>query len=703
MADPDDGHKIVEGDASAVPVRVAPGDPSDAPRRPSKGTQLVWGGADPSSPWGHLQSLIEAGGGSVQYTLLHSSVLAQLAQGKKPKPPPQQQQKKQQDQDPDHEKQHEKNLSYEEGSHTGDTHDLFDGGHDFKYDNKDKDARVWAHPAAALAGDGKEKVKVPLLVFLHGTNTPSPHPQLQDHPGEHMWSCHLGRLAGRLIHDLKVRPLAIAAPTSVADSSGASVWKVFDLSTFVQRALEELDGAGVKVDLDEVIVAGHSGAGCHGPPTKKFPGPPSGLYKIALEGAEFTDGKGGKHLLKVLGFADTCANSGLAKWGNDRLKEKKNDKTIIYAIHKGTGGGQDVDPGGPAAFAASFGATVPRPEALTVENAHEFDDTRDDGNQPPKRISLHLPEKKPGKHEKNDWDTTIFAQEKEWVAVGAIKAPWDHGNGTSRHYAVTMVWTWYALQRFWPPRAEDKKILQQYQQQQQQQQQQSKPDEHGEMERKEKEPERGLPGPDWDQVPGGPPCWQAPGGVRPKANLPLQFADPSTGRFWPVRTRSSYGRAVAFIGENGHGYGGGPASDATGQRHFLADRRVDDERWYNGGVDLYGDFGETVVASEEGTILRFEPLYSGVHKLLVRCTSGLVVHYGGVDPGSLDSFGLRVGDLVRSGQPVAHVGRMDGGQPMLHFETYMAGTKDIAACLGVNSASFLDPTEYLLNLAVRGL
>src|SRR5712692_3391129 len=381
MADPDDGHKIVEGDASAVPVRVAPGDPSDAPRRPSKGTQLVWGGADPSSPWGHLQSLIEAGGGSVQYTLLHSSVLAQLAQGKKPKPPPQQQQKKQQDQDPDHEKQHEKNLSYEEGSHTGDTHDLFDGGHDFKYDNKDKDARVWAHPAAALAGDGKEKVKVPLLVFLHGTNTPSPHPQLQDHPGEHMWSCHLGRLAGRLIHDLKVRPLAIAAPTSVADSSGASVWKVFDLSTFVQRALEELDGAGVKVDLDEVIVAGHSGAGCHGPPTKKFPGPPSGLYKIALEGAEFTDGKGGKHLLKVLGFADTCANSGLAKWGNDRLKEKK--------------------------------------------------------------------------HDKNDWDTTIFAQEKEWVAVGAIKAPWDHGNGTSRHYAVTMVWTWYALQRFWPPRAED--------------------------------------------------------------------------------------------------------------------------------------------------------------------------------------------------------------------------------------------------------
>src|SRR5229473_7239335 len=132
MADPDDGHKIVEGDASAVPVRVAPGDPSDAPRRPSKGTQLVWGGADPSSPWGHLQSLIEAAGGSVQYTLLHSSVLAQLAKGKKPKPPANQDPKPKQQDEPEDDKQHEKNLSYQEGASTGGALDIFDEGHEFE-------------------------------------------------------------------------------------------------------------------------------------------------------------------------------------------------------------------------------------------------------------------------------------------------------------------------------------------------------------------------------------------------------------------------------------------------------------------------------------------------------------------------------------------------------------------------------------------
>jgi len=171
-----------------------------------------------------------------------------------------------------------------------------------------------------------------------------------------------------------------------------------------------------------------------------------------------------------------------------------------------------------------------------------------------------------------------------------------------------------------------------------------------------------------------------------------------------VRTRSSYGRAVAFIGDDGHGYGGGPASDPTGQRHFLAERRLDGERWYNGAVDLYADFGDTVVAAEEGTILRFEPLYSGVNKLMVRCTSGLVIHYGGVDPDSLRSLQLEVGHLVRAGQPIAHVGRRDGGQPMLHFETYAPGTADVAALHGTgNLTSFLDPTAYLLNLAGHGL
>src|SRR5690348_1409454 len=153
MAKTEDGHTIVEGDGSTVPVRVAAGDASQAVRRPGKGAQLVWGGDGPSSPWGHLQSLIAASGGTVQYTLFHSSVLAQLAQGKKPKPPPQKPPSQEKKQDDDaHREQHDSNTSYETPAHVDEAQPLFGDGHDFEYDNKGKkDARLWAHPAAPFS------------------------------------------------------------------------------------------------------------------------------------------------------------------------------------------------------------------------------------------------------------------------------------------------------------------------------------------------------------------------------------------------------------------------------------------------------------------------------------------------------------------------------------------------------------------------
>src|SRR5215470_10690096 len=152
MAKTEDGHTIVEGDGTAVPVQIAPGG-AGSPARPTKGTQLVWGGGDASSPWGHVQALIEAAGGSVQYTYFHSSVLAQLAKGKKPKPPPQKpSSKERKDQDDANQQQHDQNTSYEAPAHAADPgadQPLFGVGHDFEYDNKGKqDARLWAHPAA---------------------------------------------------------------------------------------------------------------------------------------------------------------------------------------------------------------------------------------------------------------------------------------------------------------------------------------------------------------------------------------------------------------------------------------------------------------------------------------------------------------------------------------------------------------------------
>src|SRR5690348_386888 len=81
-----DAKHIVEGDGSKVPVRLVPGpaQPTDAPARPDKGAQLVFGGAGPQSPWGQIAALIGAGG-SVPYTVVDASVLAKAQKlGKKP-------------------------------------------------------------------------------------------------------------------------------------------------------------------------------------------------------------------------------------------------------------------------------------------------------------------------------------------------------------------------------------------------------------------------------------------------------------------------------------------------------------------------------------------------------------------------------------------------------------------------------------------
>jgi len=685
MADTDEGHKIVEGDATAVPVRLAAGEAADAPRRPAKGAQLVWGGSGASSPWGHLQSLIEEGGGAVHYTFFHSSVLAAQATGKKPTPPKNQDPKpKQQDADDD-EKQHEKNLSYKEGSATS-ALDLFAEGYEFEYDNKGKkDARLWAHPAAAAAG------KVPLLIFLHGIAPGDlkpmdcDYPQLRDDFKDREFACHLGYLAKSLIHARKVRPLAIAAPSAHDNKSAGRLWRAFDLGKLVQRVAEELErvNAGFEIDFDEVLLAGHSGAGCD---------QNNGLYKVANEHGEFKDKSGAVHQLRVLGFADTCASSGLASVAQNGLK--RNSKTAIYTMFKGGGGGGQAESAERTrSYGEGYGATVQRTGSVDgPEEPTEFDDWRDNGGKTPARISVHFSEAK------EKVEHSIYAHESEWIAAGAIGGQWprrakaEAHSGWATHYAMTMVWTWWALQRFCAARDEDRRALDAYEKRQ------SGADD---APRKKEEP-ASEPGPDWEHVPSGPPPWRAPA-ASPRSNPPASFADPVSGRFWPVRTRSSYGRAVAFLGDDGRGYGGGPKSDPTSQRHFLAELRAGEERWCNGGVDLYADFGDAVVAAEEGTIARFEPLHSGINKLLVRCTSGIVIHYGGVDPDSLEKLGLQVGDRVRAGQPIASVGRMDGGQPMLHFETYPPGTKDIAACYGAgNLASFLDPTAYLLNLAVRG-
>src|SRR6267143_5435910 len=75
MADPKSIAGEVEGDYGTVKVQLAGGPAADTVQRPTKGTQVVWGGTGPGSPWAHLAALIEKSGGSVTYTFLHAADL----------------------------------------------------------------------------------------------------------------------------------------------------------------------------------------------------------------------------------------------------------------------------------------------------------------------------------------------------------------------------------------------------------------------------------------------------------------------------------------------------------------------------------------------------------------------------------------------------------------------------------------------------
>src|SRR2546423_6021412 len=79
MADPKSIAGEVEGDYGTVKVQLAGGPADDAVQRRAKGTQVVWGGTRPGSPWAHLAALIEKSGGSVTYTFLHAADLKEPA------------------------------------------------------------------------------------------------------------------------------------------------------------------------------------------------------------------------------------------------------------------------------------------------------------------------------------------------------------------------------------------------------------------------------------------------------------------------------------------------------------------------------------------------------------------------------------------------------------------------------------------------
>ncbi len=643
MADDAQPNKVLEGDFGTIKVQLAPGG-KGAPERPTKSTQLVWGGDGASAPWGLLQALIEASGGSVSYTYIHAGALlkardAGSAEAVKKETGPQKPEEKKAD-----EKEPEAAGKAEPGKGA-----LFDWGVDFEFDNEGKkDARVWAHPRAARAGPR------PLVIYLHGIKIPGEHPQLTDRISRD-WCLHAGKLAAAMIDAGQVTPLVMAAPTCAKHAGSGELWTKFDLGRFVAKVAEQVKGSGVEIDLDDVSVVGHSGAGCDGA---------NGLHAIARHGATF-DG----HALKVLGFADTCASAGLAAAAARGLKD--NPTTAIYAVHKGHGGGSRGD--APEAYAKGFGAKSRSTAFAGNENETGIDDFRDNGGATPARISAHLAA------------GALWAHEDEFVAAGAMKSGWNHGNGWAPHYVVCLLWTWYALPRFYPANADEKHAA-------------------------KAEPAR-VTGGDWADVPPAPPPWTPPEGAEPKATGAAEFAEPGSGIFWPVRGKTEHGRTVCFrsVDDKLIGY---PAKGGfrTENREFLAERKGEwnhkTEKRYHAAIDLFGDYHDLVVACEPGTILNWHFFYHGVYKLFVQCDSGLVINYGEVDESSKSEFRLAPKKRIVAGQPIARIGRMTGGGHMLHFETYPKGTKDNQQYWHHDPpgqlAKFRNGALYLLALARAG-
>jgi hypothetical protein len=111
---------------------------------------------------------------------------------------------------------------------------------------------------AAVVPEAPAEAPLPLVVFLHGTN-PSSEP--------HMWLGGGGRdlrpLIKRLIESGQVKPFVLAAPSQTKNAGlAATVWQGFDLNGFVDDVVHATNGV-VNIDRTQIVLAGHSGAGCN--------------------------------------------------------------------------------------------------------------------------------------------------------------------------------------------------------------------------------------------------------------------------------------------------------------------------------------------------------------------------------------------------------------------------------------------------------
>ena len=472
----------VEGDYGTVKVQLAGGPAAEAVQRPTKGTQVVWGGTGPGSPWAHLAALIEKGGGSVTYTFLHAADLKEPPAIAPDDDAPAQEEEEKAAAAPA--EKAEGPVRHSAGGAEGHG-PLFEEGLDFSFGGNT--ARVWAHPRCFHSGPR------PLIVALHGINAKAK----EKHPPLNEKRVHAGKLAEKLAAEGKCAPLLIAAPTQFSDAP----WGDFDLAKFVAAVEAAVASASVEIDRDAVSVMGHSGAG--GGSAHR------GLNKLAEQGGQFEG-----HKLKVFGLADTVVTAGNAKVYADGLKD--NPDTLLYSLHKGSGGGNSY--AGSEAFAKALGAAQRAKPVEPPEDDADIEDAFE--NAAKTRISIKVKKDRLQQHHK------------EWKEAGG------YHDSVGQHFDMVPMWFWWALPRFWPAAEEDQHLGLK-----------AHPEEHVAVDEEERP---SVTGGEWADVPPAASAWQGPG-AEPVSTGAALFA-PATGLYWPVRNpKNAHGRAVCFKGSDGKG------------------------------------------------------------------------------------------------------------------------------------------------------
>ncbi len=128
---------------------------------------------------------------------------------------------------------------------------------EYAYDEPAHADLAWS-ARAYVAPEVRADRPVPLVIFLHGTNR-----QLVKHPWMGGGGTDLRAAVGRMIAARTIEPVVLAAPSSVVpDQVQYTSWAGFDLDDFVARTVAAL-GPRAAIDPSRIVLAGHSGAGCH--------------------------------------------------------------------------------------------------------------------------------------------------------------------------------------------------------------------------------------------------------------------------------------------------------------------------------------------------------------------------------------------------------------------------------------------------------